>query len=83
MIKKDLTAERFKQLRMRMGLTQREVVKELGLASGYSLISKYENGHIKPGIETCLRYIELANKNDIYIEIEYLRPDLYKGRVRK
>jgi transcriptional regulator with XRE-family HTH domain len=83
MKKKDLTAERFKELRTRLGLTQRGLVEELGLASGYSLISKYENGRIKPGIETCLKYIEIAEKNKINIDISYLRPDLYKNKVKK
>jgi len=78
MKKKDLTAERIKLLRINMGLTQVQLVKLLGLKSGYSLISKYENGHIKPGIETCLKYIEIGNDHDCFVDIEYLRPDLYR-----
>lgn len=69
--------ERFKLLRKKIGLTQKEMAKELEVP--FTLISKYECGKIKPSVEMLIKLALkyrvnlnwlLLGKGNMFIEIE-------------
>ena len=53
---------RIRLVRSRLGLNQGAFAKRLGLG-GAALISKYELGHLEPGIETLIDISELGRES--------------------
>lgn len=53
-------AEKLLQIRERLGLSQTEMMKQLGFDIHYSRISEYELGKREPALPIVLRYARLA-----------------------
>ena len=55
-------AEKLKQIRTALGLSQTEMLSHLGLGETmhYSRISEYENGNREPSLITLLQYARVA-----------------------
>ncbi len=53
---------RIRLVRSRLGLNQDAFAKRLGLG-GAAIISKYERGHLEPGIETLIDISELGRES--------------------
>jgi transcriptional regulator with XRE-family HTH domain len=60
-------AEKLLQIRLALGLSQNEMLRQLGLSEGYirSTISGYERGEREPPLPVLLRYAEVAN---VYVD---------------
>ncbi|MBF0191607.1 MAG: DUF3883 domain-containing protein [Magnetococcales bacterium] len=56
--------ERIKRLRIRMGLTQAALAKELGVS--FPTINRWENGKTKPSKLAWTQLLELAGENDTF-----------------
>jgi len=55
----DEIGEKIKLIRSRLGLNQGDFAERLGLG-GAALISKYELGHLEPGIKTLVRISQMG-----------------------
>jgi len=55
-------AEKLREIRQALGLSQTEMLKHLGLEESmhYSRISEYEKGHREPSLMTLLQYARAA-----------------------
>lgn len=58
----DEIGDRIKLVRSRLGLNQGDFAERLGLG-GAALISKYELGHLAPGIETLIKISRLGQES--------------------
>ena len=85
-------AEKLKQIRIGLGLSQSDMHRQLGLEEevDYTNISKYETGRNEPPLTTLLKYAHLAGVHleDIVDDELELPPKLpgnvrYKGIKRK
>jgi transcriptional regulator with XRE-family HTH domain len=54
-------AEKLLQIREALGLSQREMMEQLGVETRYNNISKYERDKSTPPIEIVLAYARVAN----------------------
>jgi len=54
-------AEKLKQIREALGLSQKEMAERLGIYRTHHHISKYERGKAEPFMEVLLAYSHLAN----------------------
>jgi transcriptional regulator with XRE-family HTH domain len=54
-------AEKLKQIREALGLSQKEMAERLGIYRTHHHISKYERGKAEPFMEVLLAYSRLAN----------------------
>jgi transcriptional regulator with XRE-family HTH domain len=61
-------AEKLRQIRLALGLSQTEMLKRLGLEEGmkYARISEYETGQREPSLLTLLEYSRVAG---IHMEV--------------
>jgi transcriptional regulator with XRE-family HTH domain len=61
-------AEKLLQIRIALGLSQNEMLRQLGLAesSFRSTVSGYERGEREPPLPTLLRYAEISN---VYVDV--------------
>jgi DNA-binding XRE family transcriptional regulator len=67
------SAEHFRELRIKMCLSRKELGKLLDIAA--RTIIQYEFGYRNPSVGVCQRLIKLAKLKGINITLEYLRPD--------
>jgi transcriptional regulator with XRE-family HTH domain len=83
--KPERLAEKLRQIRVGLGLSQTELHRRLGLEDEieYTNISKYETGRNEPPLPTLLKYAHLAgiHLEDI-IDDELELPQRLPGRVR-
>jgi transcriptional regulator with XRE-family HTH domain len=64
-------AEKLLQIRMRLGLSQNELIRQLGLELTQNRISDYELGKGEPPLPLILRYARLAGiSTDVLIDDE-------------
>ncbi len=62
-------AEKLRQIRTALGLSQTEMLNRLGFDVHYSRISEYELGKNEPPLPILLRYAEAANvSTDVLID---------------
>lgn len=74
-----LIAERLVWLRTELfQMTQAELAEQLNVTHQH-IISSYETGKFKPGVERCLTLINMAEKHGKKIDLTWLRPDI-RGR---
>lgn len=66
--KPERLAEKLRQIRVTLGLSQSEMVRRLGLEEtiSYTKISHYETGIREPSLLTLLKYAEAAN---VYLDV--------------
>ena len=58
----DEMGERIKLIRSRLGLNQGDFAERLGFGRA-ALVSKYELGHLEPGVKTLIRISELDQES--------------------
>jgi transcriptional regulator with XRE-family HTH domain len=70
--KPERLAEKLRQIRLTLGLSQTEMLKRLGLEEGmkYARISEYEQGMREPSLLTLLAYARVA-----VVQMEVLADD--------
>ena len=70
--KPERLAEKLRQIRLTLGLSQTEMLKRLGLEEGmkYARISEYEQGMREPSLLTLLAYARVAG-----VQMEVLADD--------
>jgi transcriptional regulator with XRE-family HTH domain len=61
--KPERLAEKLRQIRVALGLSQPQMIRQLGLEESmhYSRISEYETGFREPSLPTLLQYARAAN----------------------
>lgn len=69
---KTKSAKNLRNLRLKMGFTQKELADLIGVCQG--TIANCERGMRSLSIRYCYKLIEIAKKNDLEIEFNYLRP---------
>ena len=67
------TAERIREIRLSLGLSQKNLAEMLNLTQG--TISNCENGIRCLSIKSCYKLIKIARIGGKEISIEYLRPE--------
>ena len=83
--KPERLAEKLRQIRIELGLSQPEMHRRLGLEDevDYTNISKYETGRNEPPLTTLLKYAHLAGIHlEDLIDDELELPPRLPGRVR-
>ena len=67
-LKPERLAEKLRQIRLALGLSQTEMLKRLGLEEGmkYARISEYEQGIREPSLLTLLEYAYVAG---VHLEV--------------
>ncbi len=69
-------AAKLKRIRLALGLSQPQILKEMGLGVDRAYVSGYESGRIEPPISTLLLYCDLANIcADVLLRDELKLPD--------
>ena len=62
----------FKQIRLNLGLSRKDLAKALGVT--YGAISNYEYGTRKPALSICYRIIDLAKHRKLKVKLEDIYP---------
>lgn len=76
-------AEKLRQVRTTLGLSQTEMLNRLGFDIHYSRISEYELGKNEPPLPVLLRYAQLAGiSTDVLIDDELDLPDKLPAKIR-
>lgn len=78
-------AEKLREIRIGLGLSQTEMLKHLGLEDSmhYSRISEYEQGTREPALMTLLAYARSANViTDVLIDDELDLPAKLSNKIR-
>jgi DNA-binding XRE family transcriptional regulator len=69
-------AEKLLQIRKALGLSQREMAKQLGIEKSYNIVSKYERGKSLPTLGEIVVYSRLVNVHSEVIVDDDLDLDL-------
>jgi transcriptional regulator with XRE-family HTH domain len=83
--KPERLAEKFRQIRFALGLSQQEMHRRLGLEDEveYTNISKYELGRNEPPLSTLLEYSRIAGVHlEDIVDDELDLPEKLPGNVR-
>ncbi len=84
--KPERLAEKLRQIRLSLGLSQDGMLEQLGLSEDFvrSRISAYELGNREPPLPVLLRYARLAGvSTDVLIDDELDLPNKLSVRARK
>lgn len=76
-------AEKLRQVRLALGLSQSEMLDRLGFEIHYTRISEYELGKNEPALPILLRYARVAGVIvDVLIDDELDLPDKLPAKVK-
>ena len=76
-------AEKLLTIRKTLGLSQSELVNELGLMTGVARISEWEHGTREPDLITVLRYARLARVRMVVLADDDLELVIPTRKARK
>jgi transcriptional regulator with XRE-family HTH domain len=83
-VKPKRLAEKLVEIRIKLGLSQNEMIKRLGVDLTQNRISEYESGKGEPPLPILLLYARAVNiSTDILIDDEIDLPDRLPKRSRK
>jgi transcriptional regulator with XRE-family HTH domain len=76
-------AEKLRQVRLALGLSQADMLHRLGFDVHYSRISEYELGKNEPPLPILLRYARLAGVSmDVLVDDESNLPDKLPAKTK-
>ncbi|HEX7955315.1 MAG TPA: helix-turn-helix transcriptional regulator [Pyrinomonadaceae bacterium] len=84
--KPERLAEKLRQIRLALGLSQPEMLKRLGLEEGmqYARISEYETGQREPSLLTLLAYSRVAGVHmEVLADDELDLPDKLPAKLKQ
>ena len=77
-------AEKLRQVRLGLGLSQTDILNRLGFDVHYSRISEYELGKNEPPLPILLRYARLAGVSmDVLVDDELDLPDKFPSMKKR
>jgi transcriptional regulator with XRE-family HTH domain len=76
-------AEKFRQIRVALGLSQTDLLTRLGFDIHYSRISEYELGKTEPPLPILLKYARMASVSmEVLVDDELDLPDKLSGATK-